>query len=77
MEELFKRIDIEFNGCLIATFKVESKIDIERFAKKLDYHDQNAKISLISIRKPTMAEGSKDVTIAVIDGNYHWQKVAA
>ena len=77
MEELFKRIDIEFNGCLIATFKVESKIDIERFAEKLDYHNQNARISLISIRKPSMTKGTEDVTVAVIDGNYHWQKVAA
>jgi hypothetical protein len=77
MEELFKRIDVEFNGCLIATFKVDSKVDIDRFAEKLDYHDQNARISLISIRKPSMANGTEDVTIAVIDGNHHWQKIHA
>lgn len=77
MEELYKRIDVEFNGCLIVTFKVESKIDIERFAEKLDYHNQNARISLISIRKPSMTKGTEDVTVAVIDGNCHWQKVAA
>ncbi len=77
MEELCKRIDVEFNGCLLVTFKVDSKVDIDRFAEKLDYHMEGVRLSLISIRKPSMTKGTEDVTVAIIDGNHHWQKVAA